>query len=282
MTASELAKQASDIFVLSDSFLQIKALIDDESSTIDDIADVILVDPALAASVLKLANSSFFNYPRKIDTLSKAILVLGITEIYNLVIAKCTSDAFKDLDADSKYLDNFWLDSVFTALVIKALGHQLKVPNAERLFVLGLLHNLGELVVAHYSPEVVEQATPGQGQLLPWHKQTQLLGFSYAQCSAELFKCWQLPFSIVEPIRRQDQDEELSSLNIDVKLLNVAKRMMLRQAYYDKLNYTDLINEQLLNELSLTEQDLNKALEFAQVEQFSILAIIAPNAANVF
>ena len=85
MDATEYAEKAHEIFVLSDSFIRIKELIDDESSTIDDIADVILLDPALAGTVLKLANSSFFNYPGKIDTISKAVLVLGITEVYILI-----------------------------------------------------------------------------------------------------------------------------------------------------------------------------------------------------
>jgi HD-like signal output (HDOD) protein len=52
MNAIEYANQTSEIFVLSDSFIRIKELIDDKSSTIDDISDVILVDPAFACSIL--------------------------------------------------------------------------------------------------------------------------------------------------------------------------------------------------------------------------------------
>ena len=55
MNANDYAVQTSDVFVLSDSFVRIKELIDDERSTIDDIADVILLDPALAGTILKLA-----------------------------------------------------------------------------------------------------------------------------------------------------------------------------------------------------------------------------------
>ena len=139
MNVNDYAKQANEIFVLSDSFVRIKELIDDESSTIDDIADVILLDPALAGTILKLANSSFFNYPGKIDTVSKAVLVLGITEVYNLVIAFFTSKAFNKLTAEQDYLDDFWCKSVDCALIIKFIGVKLGIPNAERLF-LSLIH----------------------------------------------------------------------------------------------------------------------------------------------
>lgn len=65
MNAVDFAKQANEIFVLSDSFIRIKELIDDETSTIDDIADVIIIDPALSGTILKLANSSFSITPVK-------------------------------------------------------------------------------------------------------------------------------------------------------------------------------------------------------------------------
>ena len=67
MTVEDYIEQVSDIFVLSDSFIRIKELIDDDASTIDDISEVILFDPTLSGAVLKLSNSSFFNYPKGIS-----------------------------------------------------------------------------------------------------------------------------------------------------------------------------------------------------------------------
>ena len=181
MKAVEYAEKAGEIFVLSDSFIRIKELIDDEASTIDDIAEVILLDPALSGTLLKLANSSFFNYPGKIDTVSKAVLVLGITEVYNLVIAYFTTEAFKSIDAEEDYLESFWQRSVDCALLIKFLGTSLNIADAERLFILGLLHNLGELVVQQFSPEKISECFSDDPSVLPWEKQKQILGFSYSE-----------------------------------------------------------------------------------------------------
>ncbi|MFT6920058.1 MAG: HD-like signal output (HDOD) protein [Cognaticolwellia sp.] len=159
-------------------------MIDDEQSTIDDISDVILLDPALVATILKLANSSFFNYPGKIDTLSKALLVLGITEVYNLVIAFFTNRTFKRVNVEH----DFWCKSVDCALIVKYIGSKLNIPNAERLFIIGLLHNLGELVVQQISPEKILAANNFSSPQLPWEKQHHELGFTYGECSAELLK----------------------------------------------------------------------------------------------
>ncbi|GHE99415.1 HDOD domain-containing protein [Thalassotalea profundi] len=281
MNAEDYAEQASEIFVLSDSFIRIKELIDDESSTIDDIADVILLDPALSGTILKLANSSFFNYPGKIDTISKAVLVLGITEVYNLVIAYFSTQAFKSNQVESQFLEEFWECSVDTALMIKYIGSKLHTVNAERLFILGLLHGVGELVIKQLAPEKFKEALVISSDELPWQKQREVFGFTYADVSAELLKEWQLPFSIVEPIRYQNE-EKFECSTQETKLLFIAKRMML-------LNYgcSHFEQEMLISPEKLVETHVNSALikaanEFCDMERLGILAMLKPSAAMIY
>lgn len=281
MDAIGYAGQVSEIFVLSDSFLRIKELIDDESSTIDDISDVILVDPGLAATILKLANSAFFNYPGKIDTISKAVLVLGITEIYNLVIAYFSSQAFKSAEAERSYLDDFWERSVDCALLTKYLGCRLNIKNAERFFILGLLHNLGELVVNQVSPEKVEQCFSDDITCLPWQKQQEVLSFTYGECSAELLKSWHLPHSLITPIRYQDE-AELSQLDTGSQLLYIAKRVMIQQKVFKSDCLQDLITEEQLTLMGIDDDILLEAVSYCALERLSILSILNPSASTVY
>ncbi|TWX63908.1 HDOD domain-containing protein [Colwellia sp. C1TZA3] len=278
---NDYAQQAGEIFVLSDSFVRIKELIDDEQSTIDDIADVILLDPALVATILKLANSSFFNYPGKIDTISKALLVLGITEVYSLVIAFFTYRTFKGLKVEQEYLDDFWCKSVDCALTVKYIGIKLNMPNAERLFIIGLLHNLGELVVQQISPEKVLAANRFSSSELPWDKQVDELGFTYGECSAELLKHWQLPYSIIEPIRNQD-NSDFSYSTDETTLLYLAKRMMLSQFDCSSHPIELLLSEEALQQLPVDQDMIQGAINFCDLERLSILAIINPGAAMIF
>lgn len=280
MNATEYADQAGELFVLSDSFIRIKELIDDESSTIDDISDVILVDPALSGTILKLANSSFFNYPGKIDTISKAVLVLGITEVYNLVIAYFTKQAFKSIEAEQEYLDDFWEKSVDCALLIKFLGCGLNVPNAERLFILGLLHNLGELIIKQISADKIDDCQFGENNCLPWQKQREILGFTYGECGAELLKLWQLPYNLVAPIRNQDEDD-FSMVTIETQLLYISKRMM-TQKHLLKTDNQQLINKLQLSTLGIDEDMLATALDYCNLERLGILAILSPSAATIY
>ena len=281
MNAIDYAEQAQDIFVLSDSFLRIKELIDSDQSTIDDISDVVLLDPALSGTLLKLANSSFFNYPGKIDTISKAILVLGITEVYHLVIAYFTNETFKQVDAEQDFLDHFWSQAVDCALVTKFLGNHLKVQNAERLFILGLLHNMGELVVQQLTPQKVLSCNALPAKTLPWVHQQEVLGFTFGECSAELLKLWQLPFSIVGPIREQD-NAEFDFATLETKLLYIAKRLTYRNTSLSGFEINDIISSEKLAAEGIDEQLLAKASAYCDMERLGILAILNPSAAMIF
>ena len=281
MTATEYANQAGEIFVLSDSFIRIKELIDDESSTIDDISDVIIIDPALTGTILKLANSSFFNYPGKIDTISKAVLVLGITEVYNLVIAYFTTQAFKSINAGQDYLDIFWEKSIDCALLIKFFGCSLNVPNAERLFILGVLHNLGELVVKQIAPEKVTECQNGKNTCLPWNRQRDVLGFTYGECGAELLKLWQLPYNLVAPIRNQDE-EDFSLINTETQLLYIVKRIVVQQTFSKSEAQLKLTDELQLSSLGINEEMLRMAVDYCDLERLSILSMLSPAAVTIY
>jgi HD-like signal output (HDOD) protein len=281
MNAIDYADQASELFVLSDSFLRIKELIDDESSTIDDISEVIMIDPALAASILKLSNSSFFSYPGKIDTISKAVLVLGITEVYNLVIAYFSTQAFKSVTADKDYLENFWEKSVDCALLIKYLGSVLGLANAERLFILGLLHNLGELIVQQITPDKISSLRSDGECINSWQQQQDALGFTFAECGAELLKLWQLPYSLVAPIRNQNEDD-FSMINTESQLLYISKKIIITQLSEEEKADFVPITEQQLAELSLNGTMITSAIEYCDLERLGILSILSPSAAMIY
>ena len=281
MTAIDYAEQAGDIFVLSDSFIRIKELIDDESSTIDDISEVILIDPALAGAILKLANSSFFNYPGKIDTISKAVLVLGITEVYNLVIAYFSTQAFKSVEVEPGYLDYFWENSVDCALLIKFLGCSLQVPNAERLFILGLLHNVGELVVKQVCAEKVTECQCREPDCLPWQKQQIVLNFTYGECGAELLKLWQLPYNLVAPIRNQDEGD-FTLTNTETQLLYIAKRIMTQQTVLPQRSLPQLINESQFTTLGVDQTMITNAIDFCNLERLAILSTLSPASVTIY
>ena len=93
MSAFEYARKVGDVFVLPDTCLKIKEVIDNKISNLDEISEIICLDPALASRLLKLANSALYNFPNPVDSVSKAVLLLGETQVYNLVVAYGSTEA---------------------------------------------------------------------------------------------------------------------------------------------------------------------------------------------
>lgn len=281
MDVYECSENAEEVFVLSESFSRIKELIDNDSSTIDDIAEIIILDPTLSVTILKLANSSFFNYPGEIETISKAVLVLGITEVYNLVIAYFVTDAFKTITGDAEYLESFWEQSVDCALTIKFLGAELNLQNAERLFILGLLHNIGELAVNQSIPHKIDACNTFSSTELPWTKQLSEIGFTYAQCGGELLKHWQLPYAIIEPVRSQDEyDFEFAT--VEAKLLYLSKRITLLNYGCKKHKPSSLLTGKILADLNVSPKMIIAANHFCNADRLNILSILSPGSSTIY
>jgi HD-like signal output (HDOD) protein len=281
MDVYECSENAEEVFVLSESFSRIKELIDNDSSTIDDIAEIIILDPTLSVTILKLANSSFFNYPGEIETISKAILVLGITEVYNLVIAYFVTDAFKTVTGDADYLENFWEQSVDCALTIKFLGAELNVQNAERLFILGLLHNIGELAVNQSIPNKIEACNTFSSTEFPWVKQLNEIGFTYAQCGGELLKLWQLPYALIEPVRSQDE-YDFEYATVEAKLLYLSKRVMLLNYGCNTHKPSSLLTGRILSDLNVSPKMIIAANHFCNADRLNILSILSPGSSTIY
>ena len=188
MNVQEYAVNAGDIFVLPEAVIKVKQLIDDDATSMDDIAEVINYDPAIMSQVLKISNSALYKFPHTITTVTKSIQVIGTRSIYDLVLAYGVANAFKDIDPDSVDLEKFWEQAVSCALLCKYLAEEVGLKEPEKLFVCGLLHNIGELVLVQLNPEKRKNAASISSENTPLMLQKKHLGFSYSDISSELLK----------------------------------------------------------------------------------------------
>ena len=135
-------------------------------------------------------------------------------------------------------------------------------------------------MVQQISSDKVIAASLLEKDELPWHKQSSVLGFTFGECSAELLKNWQLPFTIIEPIRNQDNDDFQYSSD-ESKLLYLAKRIMLcntNKAYPTEL----LLTEDALKQLPIDQNMLTEVSNFCDLERLGILSILNPSAAMIY
>ncbi|WP_223271653.1 HDOD domain-containing protein [Colwellia hornerae] len=273
MDAHQYALQANGSFALPDACFKIKALMENEDSSIEDFANVISVDPSMTSRLLQIANSAIYSFPGEISTISRAITIIGTQAIYNMMLVDVAATAFKHFSNQAIDLKRFWRMSIFCGLATKNLAIKAGIRDIERLFVAGLLQNFGELIVAKISPEIAQQCERYSAEQLPWVLQKQALGFTYTDISAELLKIWQIPEKIILPIRHFNEAKTIQ-INKDVKVLYLASRLALVDSHPETFNYDDSVDESLCANLNISRDDLAQAIEFAAEEAENILTIM--------
>lgn len=276
MTAQDYANNASDIFVLPEAVVKIKQLIDDDAAPMEDIAQVINYDPAVMTQILKISNSALYKFPNKITTVTKAIQVIGTNAVYDLVLAYGVANAFKDIPTNVVDLDRFWERAVSCSLLAKFLAEELGVKEPEKLFVCGLLHNLGELVVVRLNPQLAEQCSAISAENTPLSLQSRHLGFSYAEVGGKLLRLWGLPKDIYQPIFKQHASQYKTE-TIEEQIIQLSVALALNNVHKDVFVLYDNITPQMYEPLGFDLENLDNALDFTNLQLMSAMALFSPS-----
>lgn len=174
---------------------------DDPNSTAAQIGKVINDDPALTARLLKLVNSPFYGFRSKIDTVFRAIALIGHNELRSVVLATSALKVFTGIPSDLVNMSLFWKRSLYTAVVARVLAAYRREKEIERYFIAGLLHDLGSLLLYLECPDEMSKAlTSNQQDKIPlWEAEKQVLGYDHAEVGGALLKSWNLPPCFARP-----------------------------------------------------------------------------------
>ncbi|MCB0359577.1 MAG: HDOD domain-containing protein [Bdellovibrionales bacterium] len=141
---TEIVAWVSDLPPLPHVASQAIALIEDPDTTAQQLTNLLGQDTALAARVLKIANSAMFSCQREITTLNQAIMIIGFKSLKGIIVAATLRQLNRKF---GKLERTIWENSTGTAIIASQLSQKLKKPFAEEAFLLGLLHDLGKLVL---------------------------------------------------------------------------------------------------------------------------------------
>jgi len=173
---------------------RLQTVMSDPDVSISDIVGVIQSDPAVAARVLRIANSSSFALRRRVETLGQAVVVLGLDQLWSVTVSTCLVAAFPVPDSMQTFVHDLWIHSVGVCQCCRELAAQVGTSK-DRLALAGLLHDIGKLLLATHRPDLVLRTTEtasAAGAPL-WQVEYELLGFSHADVGAWLLQAWNLP-----------------------------------------------------------------------------------------
>ena len=281
MNARSYADNAGDVFVLPEAVIKVKQLIDDSTASMEDIAQVINYDPAIMSQVLKISNSALYKFPNTITTVTKAIQVIGTRSIYDLVLAYGVASAFKNIDPDVVDLEKFWEQTVSCALLCKYFAEEVGLKEPEKMFVCGLLQNIGELVLVQLNPEEATKCASISSESPPLIMQKKHLGFSYADISFELLQIWGIPLDISQIVAKTHVSDHVAQIK-EEKIIQLAYLLAVNNANNSLYSIHENVTEDMYESLGINLESVNNALDFSNLQLMGILALFSPSSFAIY
>jgi HD-like signal output (HDOD) protein len=195
ITPEMLVEGTLGLVSLPEISIKINEMVDDPKCSAAHIGKVIGKDAALTARLLKIVNSAFYRFPSRVETVSRAITIIGYRELRDLVFATTVSGIFERISSDLVDLDSFWRHGIYSGILSRLIADNCQVLHGERLFVAGLMHDIGQLIISYKLPKLMRAIMDlSETEGIALHEaEQQILGFTHADVGAELMKVWQFP-----------------------------------------------------------------------------------------
>jgi putative nucleotidyltransferase with HDIG domain len=169
-----------------------------------EVGSAISQDQALVSKILRIANSTFYGFPKEITTITHAIVILGFANIRNLVLTASIVDMFPSSGGDGHFdREGFWNHSLACGVTSKLIAKRLGINNLEEVFISGLLHDLGKLILDTYFSEDFTRVfcMVEEKEILIREAEQELLGFDHAAVGGIVADKWNLPPALIKVIR---------------------------------------------------------------------------------
>lgn len=280
-SASELVQSCTTVFTLPEIYFRVRDVVDDPNSTTDDLAEVLRMDPAISARLLRIVNSPLYGFPKQIDTVSRAVNIVGMQAINDLVTATTVGRTFSGMPIQLMDVPKFWSKSVFCALLAGKIAKSCGINDSERFFIEGLLRDIGHFVLYQTVPQRAQSALIEAGYLessLAEVEQSNI-GCDFAEVGAELIRTWGMPMQIEQSVRCQLSPNDAGEFILHASIVHLAGVV----ADYEELEpsrrpATLPFNPYAITATGFVSANLSALLTDAQTQLQDTLAVINPHA----
>lgn len=227
-SAQELVTNIQALTSLPSVYTRIRETLDAPDGSMTEVARIISADPALSARLLQVVNSALYGYGGKIDSLHRAVTILGLQQVHDLVLAMSIGSVFSGINPEQMNMSRFWRNSVMCGIAAREIGRRCDLPTAERLLVIGLLSDLGHLVLYQTVPTQTNEArqlSEKNGEPL-YSAEQRIIGCDFAEVGATLMDHWHLPTCFAEIVGAQINPRLAGEFTYEAAIIHVARSIV--------------------------------------------------------
>jgi HD-like signal output (HDOD) protein len=202
LTAERLVSGCSQVASLPDLYQRLNDAIDAPNTPFSAIARIVSDDTGFTARLLRIANSALYSFPSRIETVERAMSIIGTRQLRELALATTVIRLFNGLDVKLVSMESFWRHSLCCGAAARVIATARREINIERFFTLGMLHDIGRLVMYHQIPGDAARmlAMARDESELLYRIEQRELGFTHADVGRLLLANWRLPPAQVEAV----------------------------------------------------------------------------------
>lgn len=211
------------------STVKLLKMLEDSETPVQAIEDVLRLDPGMTANVLKLTNSAYLGLPSKVGSVKRAVMLLGMKKIKQLVMASCVEAVMDgpipgyDLPAGE-----LWRHSIAVSVAAEGLSRELKLNDAEDIFTAALVHDVGKLILGQFIQEDLEAVQAAAGSDISFEiAEKEVLGVDHAEIGARILSHWSLPADLVHAVRWHHDPDGADAPNRTTDIVHVANVLCL-------------------------------------------------------
>lgn len=185
---------------------RILAITGSGTASAQEVARTLSQDPAIAARILRVANSPFYGASREITQISRAVVLLGARAVRSFVVAMCARTVLSDLGPSSPEHAVLWNHATAAATACELLARQVGFSPAEEAFVAGLLHDTGHLAMVDFRPELLREVVRGRpGEAERLERERAAFGLDHTEAGYQILSNWNLPDPLCQAARQHHQ-----------------------------------------------------------------------------
>jgi len=260
-----LIKNMGELPTLPSVFVTVNKMLSDPKTSAFDVGNIVSNDQVIASKILKIANSAFYGFAGRVNTVSHAIAVLGFSSTKNIVLTTSVLSTLKlKTPVKGFSLGAFWKHSAAVGAIAKLIAKEVVPQRQEEAFVAGLLHDIGKLILAICAPEdfvkCLNMAISKKYLFLD--AEQELLGINHTDIAALVNEKWKLPAEFATVLTNHHKNIEHSEKSVGlvevVKLADIlARGMQLGHACDHSI---PILEDKVWDLLKMTPQKLYKIL----------------------
>jgi putative nucleotidyltransferase with HDIG domain len=232
-TAEEFVQNASELPVMPPIAAEVVRKAEDPDTDLASLAQLISRDASLAVRVLKIANSSFYSMPRKIETLHQGIVLLGYSTLRSVVVAASMKDVFARFGLAERLL---WEHAVAAGFAAMTVARHVGGMSKDEAFVGGLVHDVGKLVLYSQAEQQYQEVMRAvyADEMAAVDAEREVFGFDHAEVGQLVLSKWRLPDRLSGAVgghHELERAEPFEGAKPVAALLCVADLMCLREGF---------------------------------------------------